>query len=1180
MKTFLSIKPAAILRWLACLALFGAAQVALAAAADISNVPPSTLTSSVVRPNLMFVLDDSGSMGNDYLPDDVTYKDGLKCFGYYGYNRIFYNPAINYKVPRDGRGGDYAAASFTGAKSDGFNSSSGTVDLSKPANLKHKYVASGPTTIGYCTKGTSGCSGSSTTDSSGLETVISVSCSKNSSCTKTKTTYQHFYYATLNSGFTNDCTDTHYTAVISSTGMTAAEQQNYANWYQYYRYRMLMMRSASGRVFDAIDPTRFRVGFSTISYAGVSDSSSDFLNVADFDANDSNGSTHKINFFSKLYTQTPSGSTPLRPALEKAGKYFARKVSNQTIDPMQYSCQRNFTLLSTDGYWNTAAEPVVNGTPYVPKRLDGTPIDDVDGVSGVARPMYDAAHAKNSLSDMTKYYFDTDLRTVALGNCDGAIAGQNVCTNKTTQSGDVLAYQNMSTFTLGLGVPGMLNYQSNYDTATSGDFHDIVTGAKDWPDPLSSSNGGYADPNNTVTSRIDDLWHAAVNAGGHYYSAGDPDQLVLGLTDALEKINVEAGSSAGAATSTLQPVVGDDWVFLPKYETQTWVGDIAAYHFQIDNTGAISVSSTVVWSAATQLAAQSSRRILFFDGSRSNNLNDFNYSNLSSTQKGYFDNLCLAGAFKLSQCAELNTNQLSRVTGANVVDYLRGNKQYEMLQSSIDDRVFRSRLNQKGAWTPLGDVIDSAPVYVRVPPFKYADTGYADFKAAQGSRAGMVYVGANDGMLHAFSADTGVEQWAYVPSQVMPNMYTLADSRYSTTHRYFVDATPVVADVYDGSKWRTILVGGFAAGGRGYYALDITDPTSPVGLWEFNDTNMGLSFGRPVVTKNKAGTWLVAFTSGYNNTSGDGNGWLYTVNAITGAPVSSPIPTLLPSGAKAGSASTPSNLGQINAWVEKAENNTALRIYGGDLLGNIWRFDFDDNVAPSGKEALLLGTAKGPTGLPQPISVPPLLSDVGTNSASIPVVTVGTGRYLGQSDMGNTDVQSIYSVKDTLGTTTIGSSGAGLRGDAGMVRQQMNSSHVIPTPSSVDWATNNGWYVDLDQSSGERVNVEMDLQLGVITVATTVPTPTPCSPGGTSWLYYFSVDSGKVLSVGKMDVVLVGVFNVLQNAGTDSQKMVTVWTGSDQSFGTKGGPDIAPPGSPPPPGAAVPRRTSWRELVN
>ncbi len=162
-----------------------------------------------------------------------------------------------------------------------------------------------------------------------------------------------------------------------------------------------------------------------------------------------------------------------------------------------------------------------------------------------------------------------------------------------------------------------------------------------------------------------------------------------------------------------------------------------------------------------------------------------------------------------------------------------------------------------------------------------------------------MYIAANDGMLHAFNGDTGDERWAFIPNILIPNLYRLADKDYGNRHQYYVDGSPTVGDIYDpvAAKWKTILVGGLSAGGRGFYALDVTDPATPVGLWEFNvrptascpssvtlgvstdDCDLGLSYGNPIITKLGNGTWVVVVTSGYNNVSpGDGKGYVYVLN--------------------------------------------------------------------------------------------------------------------------------------------------------------------------------------------------------------------------------------------------------------------------------------------------------------
>jgi type IV pilus assembly protein PilY1 len=400
----------------------------------------------------------------------------------------------------------------------------------------------------------------------------------------------------------------------------------------------------------------------------------------------------------------------------------------------------------------------------------------------------------------------------------------------------------------------------------------------------------------------------------------------------------------------------------------------------------------------------------------------------------------------------------------------------------------------------------------------------------------MVYVAANDGMLHAFNATTtatgGEEAWAFVPRSVLPRLYKLADNNYANLHEYYVDGRPVRDDVFDpvSGTWKTILVGGLNKGGRGYYALDITDPASPKALWEFAhspsvcagagefaDCHLGYTFGNPVISKLTDGRWVVFVTSGYNNVNvpaqtGDGQGYLYVLEATTGKIL---YKIRAGNGAAAfGTDTNPSGLSKITAFVnDSSANNTTLRVYGVDLLGNIWRFDVNDQLdtlgnpilPPAGREATLLATAKDPSGNPQPITVAPRLAEVGSPPA--PFVYVSTGKYLGTSDVTTTQVQSIYAIKDPLGTTPY----ADLRASLKQLTMTAVGNDRFVTCNTSNPTSNcgstEGWFVDLIEP-GERVNVAMELQLGTLVVASNVPGNTACEPGGFSFLNFFDFATG------------------------------------------------------------------------
>jgi type IV pilus assembly protein PilY1 len=434
-------------------------------------------------------------------------------------------------------------------------------------------------------------------------------------------------------------------------------------------------------------------------------------------------------------------------------------------------------------------------------------------------------------------------------------------------------------------------------------------------------------------------------------------------------------------------------------------------------------------------------------------------------------------------------------------------------------------------------------------------------------------------MLHAFDRCDGSEKWAYVPKVVMPNLYTLADNAFGTNHQYFVDGSPTMGDVYDGSNWKTILVGGLNGGGEGYYALDITDPANPKSLWEFtnsNNANLGLTFGNPIITKRATdGKWVVVFASGYNNNSngGDGNGHLIMVDANTGSQILD-LPTLATAGGSAvGGSGTPSGLAKINAWVDTETNNTAQRYYGGDLLGNVWRFDTEGLLAPT-KSAFRLAQL-AVSSVAQPITTKPELSQISYQGANYVVVYVATGKYLGMSDLSTTGTQTIYGFKDALGSTPLGD----LRAGNTLVAQTLTTNGLIrtATKNAVDWGTKGGWMVDMP-SPGERVNVDMTQALNVLSVASTIPSSSACESGGTSWIYKLDIASGAAL-VGATDSAAGLLFQ--QGVLIVGQTIVQLTDGSTSTIYMRS--DDKPPFSKSDPGSdtnTIPHRTSWRELAN
>jgi type IV pilus assembly protein PilY1 len=1390
---------------LALVAGFAAPLPAPAALTELATSPLATSTTSTVKPNVLLLLDNSGSMDWDHMPDDAS--DGGSAvsfvFGYYGIrssqcNQVYYNPLITYLPPLKADGTSYSDATYTGAWDNGFNTGSGTANLSSgfaanqsgvggnagdtdaggPAYyynysgaqttaLQKNYNSTSNTFYAECNSALDAStgldvftriqlsntatattalilvSGTSSTSVSGIKvngteeimagtaaasatssTLAANIAAQINLCTSSQagnctTAGGHGYAATV-SGSTvviSTTTTTNLDAANATLSVTrgntgtmafatgiapkanAARLTNFANWYSFYRTRMLMMKTATGRAFSGLT-NNYRVGLAKYS------SSTPVLNLDTFE------STQRSNWYSTFYGIATSGSTPTRTALSNAGKYYAGKLA--VTDPIQYSCQQNFTILSTDGYWNTG-----DGS-----KLDGSTMDNQDGTAG--RPMYDGAQpattwtftytrdlytkvtdncssgkklktqpqigtctttsptgscvptnwisngsstlgascnktsapnpttpvqqgsgvetagsiggTSNTLADVAMHYYQTDLRTPTLLNCGTPAATGPLCENNVfTSTTDNNTQQHMTTFTLGLGASGWMNYSSSYLSDTTGDYVAVKQGSTadstatppvcswqangtvcNWPFPgMDGSNNGFI-------ANVDDLWHAAVNGRGAYFSATDPASLSSGLSNALAGINSKKGSAAAAATSTLNPVAGNNFAYVASYTTVSWKGNMEARGINTD-TGVVSETAswcvenvpagtcaspgtivaetsgdTTIYNCVTpdvvictdgtlvgtdckvQVATActgtmnalvsdtSDTRTIKTANSTGTALVDFTYANLTAAQQAYFQTAHINTLSQWSSLDIVYPGQKTALAGVNLVNFLRGQHGYENRTANTEaNRLYRYRE------AVLGDTLESQPAFIGAPVFDYAYPAYSAFKTAQAARAGTVYIGANDGMMHAFAADTGIERWAYVPSMVMQNMWKLADTNYSTMHTNFANGSPITTDVCTANcadpataVWKTILVAGLNGGGRGYYALDITTPGTPALLWEFTptaglgtvkDDDVGYSYGQAVMTRTNDGTWVVLVTSGYNNTSpGDGIGYLYVLNAGTGAIISK-IAT------GAGSTTTPSGLAKIAGWNDEPAGNKAGYVYGGDLLGNVWRFDINGTTAAAigTGDAMQFAILKDPSGNTQPVTTTPVLGSINGKR----IIFIGTGKYLGTGDLTNTQKQTQYAIQDDDATSTLINPRTTLV-PITLANNPDGSATRISTGSTSSFS-GRGWYADLPDS-GERVNIDSNLVQGILLVPTIVPSNTVCSPGGYGWLNYFDYSTGSATSV-KFDSTIVGV-NIIYVEGEPIVEVVTSTNPTPTKPSTQ-------PGFHGSAGGFSSHRSIWRELI-
>jgi type IV pilus assembly protein PilY1 len=1244
-----------------------------AAATDIAVAPMGTASTAVVKPNLMFILDDSQSMELNFMPDYVSVPPGVffggeahckdkdeslrtcffgdPAFNTSSFNAIYYNPETTYEPPAlsDGTRMESfdTSAEWAALPNDGYGIQSGpTINLlgSVPDHVwcttsrvpdsdktfgsvggrcrapiegnkwiypsgavrgsiyDEKVALLGAYPYYYTTSlgPVEWCDARHTSEpeiglGKGVNPpqpgVDSCSFKKDSINPFNGKTFQYPKYgdwtrvdiepgrATYPKAVTrSDCA-----GAVGDSGCSYTEEMtNFANWWAYYRTRMQAMKSAAGRAFKSIDD-RYRVGFVTIN-PGSPVSSDKYLGINDFDA------THKQDWYAKFYAQLPAGNTPLREALSRVGRYYANVTNgiNEGMpdDPIQYSCQQNFAILSTDGF--------TNGNEGV--QLDGSSIGDHDSdLAAAPRPLFDGNSASGTLADVAQYYYITDLRATGSTGALGVDVSQNNVPGRpaTDPQNDSAAHQHMTTFSVGLGVDGTLSYKSDYRENPTGDFLAIKSGTLDWPVPL----------NNDPTA-VDDLWHAAVNGRGKYFNTRDPVSLAAGLTETLASVGATVGSAAAAATSNLEPIAGDNFVYIANYETVFWNGDVEARTLDLAS-GA--VNPTPIWRAQAQLDTKTNatvpggtaRTIYFHKPGAPGNLQNFFGTStfMDATELGWFSANWINGAgagAALSQWSLLDDTQ--RAIAANpehLVNFLRGDSTYEDQASNAAlNRVYRDRAHV------LGDVVNAQPVYVKSTSADYADKNFAAFRdcindgvGCTAARTPAVYVAANDGMLHALDGETGNERWAFIPRTVMPRLYLLADKDYASRHQYYVDGSPVVGDVYDSvaRAWKTILVGGLNSGGRGYYALDVTDPANPIALWEFSgrdsascpsatvlgtdsdDCDLGLSYGNPVISKLTSGQWVVMVTSGYNNVApGDGKGYLYVLDAITGVIEKKIKAANAAQSIDPGSTTSPIGLTKINNWVDNTNvDNTTLRVYAGDLEGNLWRFD------PNAGSAYAIAKLTDASAKAQPVTTKPELGEANGTA----LVAVATGRYLGTSDLSDTQTQSVYTIKDaTNGVAPAIPVDARSNSVVEQVMTDTTDAAGNPirtiTNNAVDLATKDGWRVDLP-ISGERVNVDPKLQLGTLIVASNVPVSDACTTGGYSYLNFFDYKSGSYIASSGINVVGTKIGNSLAVGVSivrlPNNKTVTIVTTSDNKY-----PTLAPPFQTENPSS---RRSAWREIT-
>lgn len=1146
------------------------------AQAEVSQSPLSLTVG--VPPNMIFTIDDSGSMVRAYAPDNMGGYDERRAKAGV-FNPMYYSPSVTYSAPKvvDSLGAEkQLSTTFTKAYVNGFHPSRGDWNLSfnyfatinhNPAgNIGSSFggytstanrLAENPAADFRCT-GTGLTAGSPTKTCSiaGGQVTATITRTDSTNCTATISGWNNGE-CTLNSGnWTASWVRTgvpayYYTYNAGNTGCTAGdltdedcysvnfvstdEQQNFANWYSFYRTRALATLSAASLAFFDLSPAV------RLTWQGLGNCKT--LNGGDATNCKDNKlraytTEHKTQFYSWLSSINFNQSTYLPAAMKRAGTFLSGTTAwelnpngtgNTTANT--YACRPSYHVMMTDGEWN---ENVTNPSSF---RHDNATFTLPDGKTySPAAPYADAT--SSTLADLAMHYWATDLNTSLNNKLAPFIPFKsgNSTTDYWDPRNDPATWQHMVNFLMGLGLTNSLqraNIQwqgSTFASAANGNGYKSFADGTAWPAASDSAPAG---------NNVYDLWHAAINSRGEFFSVDSPEAMVQAFTDILSRIAERKSSAAKPAVNSgqLSDEEGEEGTLITvSYQTsyasdENWSGNVKRFEKKWNAT-TNSFQTSEIWNAESKLPGWSVRNIKIAATSGTSKLQDFTWANAgSATTAGTL-------AFHLSKDPEIGS--VADTKGPQRLEYLRGNRAGE-------GTTFRQRS------AVLGDFYSSSPVAVSTARYlpNFADrlegtTGvYAAFREEMKSRTPRLYVGSNSGMLHGFNAKTGVEEFAFIPTAVFSKLNKLTGKNY--THDFYVDGSPVVADVYDGSAWRTILVSTLRAGGKSVFALDITTPGSEKLLWEFSESSitgadavkMGYSFSQPTIARLHTGKWAVVFGNGYESSnSSSGKAALFIVDAIDGSLVKS-LEVTGTSGIHNG-LSTP-KLADYNA------DGVADYAYAGDLQGNLWRFDLlrdgrnvdtpfittddgataaaDFEVGYGGNPLFKAKAANGTT--IQPITAPPSLMRHPTGTGYL--VIFGTGKFFETADKeGDKSVaQTVYGIWDERTRGEEDSSAPSIT--RSKLQAQTITSQVTATNSlsqtkdariisnnAVNWVATatepaqKGWFLELKNGTldGEMV-VEAMATLGqTLFFQTLVPNTDPCADGATNWTYAINPFTG------------------------------------------------------------------------
>jgi type IV pilus assembly protein PilY1 len=925
------------------------------------------------------------------------------------------------------------------------------------------------------------------------------------------------------------------------TNTVADHRQNFANWFAYHRRREYAAKASMAKMIAHLLGVR-------VGLLGITGNVLVPLKPVAAKINDQLLDETSL-LLEKLYEyESTGGHTPLREGLNDVGRYYERNAielvgyggTTASGDSPPFftededgACQKCFAIVVADGYYTypRGSGRIVSATDREIGNADGP-----DNETEFDRPALRDDLA-NTLADVAMYYYENDLQPETQD-----FSNPGLPDGVPSHGFDTAAHQHMVTYgvTFSVALPSI----NPKDYSINWIYNDSIYSVP-WPETIPAAS----------PQTITDLWHATLNSRGQFLTTQNPQQLSEALLEITESITTQLSGSAAAVsfntTSLRADNKNDTYLFQSSFsnenDTEAWAGDVRAYLFDL-GIGRFKTGSEPVWSAAEQLKSKSwdGRNIATYNTDDKTG-KAFIYDNLTDEQKH---------ALGWDEVSDSDAENTAR----DRVEYLKGR----------EINGFRPRSSK------LGDIIHSEPVHEN----------------------DVIYVGANDGMLHAFSNKTfetnlstnpapGEELFAYIPNLVFENLAELTQPDYG--HKFFVDLPPTIAkgmgllegkSPSEANGSQTLLVGGLGKGGKGYFALDITDPfamntaanVAQKVKWEFSDSDMGFSYSQPVVVRSYAADhpWVVMFGNGYGSSSG--RAVFFIIDPAKKPGDSGFVAKRFD---LTESESEPNGLSSPTP-VDVNFDRVVDYVYVGDLHGNLWKFDLtadntvDWEVSYHGESDVApLFQAKGsitedfPEGLPQPITTKPEITFHPSQHGYM--VMFGTGKFLGESDFSDSSVQTVYGIWDYgddsddseyLGAVQRNSNGeisrlSHVTANATLLRQEATDFEYtfrnvepvdvrILSQNTAIWKTESdaggnpnpstsednhvGWYFDL--ATRERVVTDVALRDNKLLVIGFVPDPYRCEPGvGNSWFMEINAFNGGNLSMVQLDTTGGGTLN-------------------------------------------------------